>query len=158
MHYEHLVAVNDLTNPLTTVITRSQLWQGLLLKAESPQLFHPHIESVTILERTATLIRREVNFGNMLVREHIHLQEALSLHHDTEPGKNHAGGKLLVQIEEPNADNLLVRFGYEIPDPTDPEATKLIGYLQEMWRQMDVDSIRKIRELAETGHLDMKQQ
>ena len=154
MHYEHLVAVNDLTNPLTSVITRTQLWQGLLLKAESPQLFHPHIESVTILERTQSLLWREVNFGNMLVRERIHLQELVSLRHDTEPGQNHAGGTLLVQIEEPSADNLFVRFSYETPTPNDPEAQQLIGYLQEMWRQLDVDSIRKIRELAESGRLD----
>ncbi|MBS1154610.1 MAG: hypothetical protein H6R07_534 [Proteobacteria bacterium] len=155
MHYEHLVAVNDLTNLLTPVITRAQLWQGLLLKAESPQLFNQHIESVTILERTATLLWREVNFGNMLVRERIHLQEGFSLLHDTEPGEQHAGGKLRVQIEEPTANDLFVRFSYETPTPNDPEALQLVGYLQEMWRQMDTDSIRKIRELAETGRLDI---
>ncbi len=158
MHYEHLVAVNDLSNPLVSVITRSQLWQGLLLKAESPQLFNPHIESVTILERTAILLAREVNFGNMQVCERIHLQEQISLRHDTEPGQNHAGGTLLVQIEEPSADDLFVRFSYEIPTPDDPEALQLIGYLQEMWRQMDVDSIHMIRELAEAGRLDINLQ
>ncbi len=157
MHYEHLVAVNDLANPHALVLSRAQLWTGLLLKAESPQLFHPHIEGVTILERSATLIVREVDFGNMQVRERIHLAEGVSLRHDTEAGANHAGGQLLVQIEEPAHGDLFVRFSYETPTPEDPEALQLVGYLQEMWRQMDVDSIRKIRELAQNGHLDLPQ-
>lgn len=155
MHYEHIVAVNDLGNPEMLVLSRAQLWQGLLLKAESPQLFHPHIESVVILERTATGLLREVDFGNMQVRERILLQEGVSLQHDTEPGANHAGGKLLVQIEEPDPDSLFVRFSYETPTPQDPESQHLIGYLKEMWRQMDVESIRKIRELAQAGSLNI---
>lgn len=153
MHYEHLVAVNDLGSPHTAIITRSQLWLGLLLKAESPQLFHPHIESVTILERSATLLLREVNFGNMQVRERITLEEGISLYHDTEPGDNHAGGKLHIRIEEPSPNDLFVRFHYETPMPDDAETQQLTGYLQKMWREMDVDGIRKIRELAESGQL-----
>jgi hypothetical protein len=31
----------------------------------------------------------------------------------------------------------------------------LISYLQEMWRQMDVECVRLIRELAESGRLDI---
>lgn len=155
MHYEHIVAVNDLGNPQTLVLSRAQLWQGLMLRAESPQLFNPHIESVTILERTATVLLREVNFGNMLVRERIHLQEGVSLQHDTEPGANHAGGKLLVSIEEPDPDCLFVRFAYDTPAPQDAEVEQLVGYLQEMWRQMDVECIRTIRELAQAGSLNI---
>ena len=153
MNYEHLVAVNDRSNPDSFTLTRGELWLGLLLKAESPQLFHPHIESVTIIERSATLLVREVDFGNMRVHERIELREEESLAHDTEPGANHAGGKLLVRIEEPAEGDLFVRFCYETPLPQDPEAQQLIGYLKEMWRQMDVESIRKIRELAEAGQL-----
>lgn len=155
MHYEHIVAVNDLGNPQTLVLSRAQLWQGLMLRAESPQLFNPHIENVAILERTATVLLREIDFGNMQVREHIHLQEGVSLRHDTEPGANHAGGKLLVSIEEPDQDSLFVRFAYDIPAPQDAEAEQLISYLQEMWRQMDVECVRLIRELAESGRLDI---
>ncbi len=153
IHYEHLVAVNDPNNPDSLALTRGELWLGLLLKAESPQLFHPHIEGVTILERSTTLLIREVDFGNMRVRERIELREEESLAHDTEPGANHAGGKLQVLIEEPTEGNLFVRFSYVTPTPQDPEAEQLVDYLKEMWRQMDVESIRKIRELAESGQL-----
>lgn len=155
MHYEHLVAVNDPTNPTLALLTRSQLWRGLMLRVESPQLFNPHIETVSILDRSDVLIVREMDFGNLLVRDHIHLHTEHEIHYDTQPGGQHLGGSLKLGIEEPEADFLLVRFTYDTPTPDDdPQAKELNAYLKEMWRQMDVDSIVKIRELAETGRLD----
>ena len=34
LNFEHLVQVNDPLNPLAETLTREQLWQGLVLRAE----------------------------------------------------------------------------------------------------------------------------
>lgn len=153
MQYEHLVTVNDLSNPLVLALTRGQLWRGLMLRAEAPDLFLPGVEDVTILERSPALLVREMRLGNLLVRDRIHLQFEQQIRYDTEPSKQHAGGSLTVTITEPDADTLLVRFTYETPPSHDPEEIQLAAYLQKMWRQVDIDSICLIRDLAEQGQL-----
>ena len=152
MQFEHLVAVNDLATQTTSILTRDQLWQGLLLRAESPQIFSPHIETVTILERSAHLIVREIDFGNMQVRDDIELKEGCEILYRTAPGEKHAGGLLTVRIEEPQEYALFVRFSYQTPAPENtPEEIELGRYLKKMWQQLDVDAIKLIRELAEEG-------
>lgn len=152
MQFEHLVAVNDLTSFTASVLTRDQLWQGLLLRAESPQLFNPHIETVTLIERTPELIVREMDFGNLLVRDEIALIEALEIRYTTAASDQHAGGQLTVRIEEPQEHSLFVRFSYETPAPQNtPEEIQLGQYLKKMWQEMDVEAIGMIREFAEAG-------
>lgn len=152
MRYEHLVAVNDLSNPDLLVLNRQQLWQGLMLRAESPQTFNPHIENVILLERGEQWLLREVDFGNLLVRDRIELIHEQAIHFHTEAGDKHAGGELLISIEEPELHSLFVRFSYHTPDPQDPQEQELIAYLQEMWRQVDVECIRTLRTMAGEGH------
>ena len=43
MKFEHLVEINDPMNPLLDTLTREQLWHGLVLRAEQPKLFIPHV-------------------------------------------------------------------------------------------------------------------
>jgi len=155
MHFEHLVAVNDLTAQTTSILTRAQLWQGLLLRAVEPQRFNPHIETVTILERSVHLIVREINFGNLQVRDDIELKEGCEIRYTTAASDQHAGGQLTVRIEEPQEYALFVRFSYQTPAPQNtPEEIELGRYLKKMWQEMDVDAIKLIRELAEEGRFN----
>jgi hypothetical protein len=155
MQFEHLVAVNDLTAQTTSILTRAQLWQGLLLRAVEPQRFNPHIEAVTILERSAHLMVREIDFGNMQVRDDIELKDGSEILYRTTPGEKHAGGQLAVRIEEPQEYALFVRFTYQTPAPENtPEEIELGRYLKKMWQEMDVDAIKLIRELAEEGRFN----
>jgi hypothetical protein len=39
LRFEHLVEINDPANPTLEPLTADQLWQGLVLRAESPELF-----------------------------------------------------------------------------------------------------------------------
>ena len=48
MKFEHLIEINDPLNPLMDTLTREQLWRGLVLHAESPKLFVPHLDECTI--------------------------------------------------------------------------------------------------------------
>ncbi len=154
MHYEHLVAVNNPNNSSGFSISRKQLWQGLMLRVESPQLFIPNVEHVALQERTEHLILREMQLGVLLVRDTIRLQQESQIDFLTEPGEHHQGGRLVLTIEEPEPTNLFVRFCYNTPSSSDPEETKYESYLQKMWHQVDVECIRIIRGLAESGRLD----
>ena len=39
MNFEHLIQINDPLNPFVESMTREQVWQGIVLRAEQPQLF-----------------------------------------------------------------------------------------------------------------------
>ena len=44
MKFEHLIEINDALNPLIDELSIKQLWAGLVLRAESPKLFMPHLD------------------------------------------------------------------------------------------------------------------
>jgi hypothetical protein len=154
VRYEHLVAVNDLNDPASFSLSRAQLWQGLLLRVNQPGLFVPGVERVSLLEQSESYILREMWLGSLLVRDHIHLQADAEIRFETEAGAQHRGGCLALTVEEPDSGMLFVRFRYEIPASDDPEDAQYESYLQEMWRQVDVESVRLIRDVAESGRLE----
>jgi hypothetical protein len=160
VHYEHLIQINDPNNPMLEPLSRRQLWLGLLRRAERPQEFLIGVERVEILERGMGWFEREMRIGNLDVRDHIELEEDVSVHFETQPGENHGGGTLTMRIEEPQPGDLFVRFVYKtsLPEtgPMDTEAgdAYFASYVKAAYRDTDIDSIRKIRALAETGALD----
>ncbi|MEA5097780.1 MAG: AtaL-like protein, partial [Burkholderiaceae bacterium] len=52
MKFEHLIEINDLRNPTIAPLTRAQLWRGLVLRAEEPTWFMPHLDACEIIERS----------------------------------------------------------------------------------------------------------
>ncbi|MGV1121985.1 AtaL-like protein, partial [Xanthomonas translucens] len=63
-------------------LTRAQLWEGLVLRAEQPQLFVIGLERCEILERTGTTLERELHFGNVVVRDSVTLTPDESVRYD----------------------------------------------------------------------------
>lgn len=159
MHYEHLVQINDPQDPLLTPLSRLQLWRGLLRRVERPDEFLVGVESVRFPERGTDWVKREMQLGTLLVCDHIRLHEGQSIEFDTAPSAQHQGGKFSMRIEEPAAGELFVRFAYQTPlrdaaDGASAEELQLLDFLRNAYRDTDVDAIRWIRELAETGQLD----
>ena len=52
MKFEHLIEINDPLNPLIDTLSLEQVWRGLVLRAESPRLFVPHLDECQISERS----------------------------------------------------------------------------------------------------------
>ena len=71
MKFEHLIEINDPLNPLIDPITREQLWRGLVLHAESPKLFVPHLDECTISERSSEGFRRDRRFGDLRIDDRV---------------------------------------------------------------------------------------
>ncbi len=153
MNFEHLIQINDPDNPLIVPLTRDQLWQGLLYRAEDPLPFLPGLESCTILERQAGELLRELDFGPAVIRDRVTLAEAHWVRFDIEPSASHPGGSLTITIEEPQSGFLFLRFAYRTTLASNPnsEERAYIEYVKSAYHQSDVDCVRIIRTLAAGG-------
>lgn len=158
MRFEHLVKMFDELSP-QPAITRRQLWQGLVLRAEDPCRFDQNISSAQVLAYDEHGLRREVRFGELLVREHVGFEHEKSVQYLTEPSEQHPPSKLGMFIEEPQPGCLFIRFVYEndMPeevvtnDTNDP--AYYVSYLKAAYKQADLHTAKVILALAQEGVL-----
>ena len=160
MVFEHLVEINDPINPLSTLLSRSQVWNGLIWRAEKPQDFQEDIDHLQIVERGADFLVREFTLGNLAIRDHIEWDTGREIIYDTQPNDQHRGGMLIMRLEEPSPDHLFVRFTYRtsLPETTNPGSDDAsdayyASYVKSAYQESDIDTIRRIRELAAEGVL-----
>ena len=150
MNFEHLVQVNDPLNPLAETLTREQLWEGLVLRAEQPQLFVLGLDSCTIVSRTADTLERELHYGHATVRDRVTLTSNESVRYDILATEAHVGGSLTMTIEQPDALQLFLRFEYEttLPTPDTEDDRHTSEIVKSAYREADIDTVRLIREYA----------
>lgn len=150
MHFEHLIQVNDPQNPLAQSLTREQLWDGLVLRAEQPQRFVVGLDSCAILSRTGHMLERELHYGCATVRDRVTLTPNESVRYDILATEAHVGGSLIMSIEQPEPMQLFVRFQYETTLPTadTEEARQTVEIVKSAYRETDIDTVRLIREYA----------
>ena len=155
MNFEHLIQINDPENPLVETMTRDQLWQGLLHRVEDATPFLPGLESCTILERQGDTLLRELDFGPTVFHDLVTLADMTSMRFDIQPSEVHAGGSMMITIEEPEPGFLFLRFAYQTTLATDPnsEERAYIEYVKSAYHQSDVDCVRIIRTLAAGGQI-----
>ena len=159
MRFEHLVQINDPLQPLLTGVSRAQLWQGLVRRAERPTEFVLGLDGATIEARSerpgAIELARTLDFGSFRVRDRVRLvADELSIT-DVEAAEGYAASRLTIRIEEPEAGSLFLRFTYEADEGADGgELEALTGRLREQaYRSADIDTVWRIRELVERGEL-----
>jgi hypothetical protein len=161
MRFEHLVEINDPLMPLLPELTRAQLWRGLVLRAEDPTLFIGGLDSVTIDARRelsgVTELERTLDYGSFRVRDRVRLfpQQRSEIH--TAAGTSWPASRMTIAIEEPSPDALFLRFIYEAESEVAgvgglDEMT--IALRQQAYQGADLDTVVRIRELAEAGRLD----
>jgi hypothetical protein len=150
LNFEHLVQVNDPLNPLAEVLTRTQLWEGLVLRAEQPQLFVLGLDSCTIVSRTADTLERELHYGHATVRDRVTLMPHDSVRYDILATEAHVGGSLTMTIEQPDELQLFVRFEYAttLPTPDTEDDRQTSEIVKSAYREADIDTVRLIREYA----------
>ena len=151
MNFEHLIQINDPLNPLVEAMTREQLWEGLVLRAEQPQLFVIGLDSCTILSRTESTMERELHYGQATVRDHVTLTPQQSVRYDTLATADYVGGSLTMTIEQPDELQLFLRFEYKTSLPsaeanTDPDAHQTEEIVKSAYRESDIDTVRLIRQ------------
>ena len=69
MKFTHLVEINMPSNPLVMMITREQLWRGLVLRAEKPTLFVLGLDDCEITARSNGELSRTLRFGSLQIHD-----------------------------------------------------------------------------------------
>lgn len=156
MKFEHLIEINDLSNPLTEIITREQLWRGLVLRAESPKLFVPYLDDASITDRTEVSMKRSLRYGELIVQDEVSLVHLEHVHYDVAEQKDIPLSSLRMSIDEPSPDALFVRFAYDDGHSAEEDAANELynEYRRSAYQESDIDTIRLIREMAEYGRLN----
>jgi hypothetical protein len=148
MHYEHLVQINDLEQPDMPVLERSQLWFGLLARAERPALFDATIDAAHELHRAGNVLERELTRGSATTRETVRLAPEQSIEIGIGAGTDFAGSRLRIAIEEPAPQALFLRFSYELHGPTVPVDEGERRALRQAYYFANLGIVRQIRALA----------
>lgn len=153
MNFEHLIEINADPLPGVAPMTRAQLWQGLVIRAEKPQLTVFGLDACDILERGEGYLRREQHFGPLRVRDTVSFVALQSVIYETEPGENLPAGRLAMRIEEPAPGRLFVRFTYaDLGAPPEVPVDAAYGeYVKQAYVQADIDTVTTIRELIRSG-------
>ncbi|SAK52737.1 SRPBCC family protein [Caballeronia ptereochthonis] len=152
MNFEHLIQINDPLNPLVEALTREQLWEGLVLRAEQPQLFVLGLDSCDILSRDGDVMERELHYGQAVVRDRVTLTPGSSVRYDILPTAEYVGGSLTMEIEQPDELQLFLRFTYSttLPEKENPSQDELQTQeiVKSAYRESDIDTVRLIRQFA----------
>lgn len=150
MQFEHLVEINDPGNPMIPVLTRRQVWAGLLRRAEDPVPFLPGLQRCTVLARGAGGLDRLLAFQGADIRDRVTWEEDLWMRFAVTGPAEHAGSTLTITLEEPAPGHLFLRFAYRTrlgESSGDPDAS-YAEFVKSAYHESDVDTVRMIRVLA----------
>jgi hypothetical protein len=155
MKFNHLIEINDPLNPLSAPLTRNQIWNGLVLRAEAPQLFMPHLDGCTIVARSNDTLSRELAFGELVICDRVLLTAQMQVEYQVPAQENITASTLQMTIEEPQPDVFFVRFAYDGGAAQTEESMDAFynEFRRSAYHEADIDTIRIIREMAEQGTL-----
>ncbi|MFL6672026.1 MAG: SRPBCC family protein [Massilia sp.] len=156
MKFEHLIEINDPLNPLIDTITREQLWRGLVMRAESPKMFVPHLDECAIGERSSGTFTRRLRYGELVVEDRVVLTPLQEVRYEVPAQGEISASSLTMTIEAPSEGMLFVRFRYDDGhDAATDEANAMYDeFKKSAYQEADIDTIRILRQLAAEGRLD----
>lgn len=155
MKFDHIVVVNNPLDALGITLTREQLWLGLMLRAEEPQLFLPHIETCTLLTKSENGLARKLDFGSMQVSDIVKYFPLDRVEYHVPQQNEIPASSLTMSIVEESNGELQVRFLYEdgkhdAPGTMDAMYTE---FRHSAYKEADHDTIRLIRRFVEEGRI-----
>jgi hypothetical protein len=137
-------------------LSREQLWRGLVLRAERPTLFVLALDACEITERSENGISRTLQFGKLIIHDEVQFAPQQQVRYHVPQQNEIPASDLTMTIEEPAAGALFVRFEYDDHQHAadDAEAEFYNNFRRDAYKESDIDTVRKIRELAMEGQLD----
>jgi hypothetical protein len=156
MKFEHLIEINDPLNPLIDALSVKQLWSGLVLRAESPKLFVPHLDDCIIDQRTENGFRRRLRYGELVIEDRVVLEPMRQVRYLVAAQQDIAESSLTMTIETPTDETLFVRFQYEDAHDAATDAANAMydEFRRSAYVESDIDTIGMLRDLASQGRLD----
>ena len=157
MKFSHLIQINDPLNPLVDPLSREQLWRGLMLRAENPLLFVMALDGFEIVERGENALVRRLHFGKLTLRDRVSFSPMRQVRYEIEAAGDSPAASLVMTIEEPEAEQLFVRFDYETlrGEAAAPIDEFYTSFAKQAYIEADIDTVSTIRRLAlELGALE----
>ena len=149
LEFEHIVQINDFGDSSLSVLTRSQLWQGLVLRAHSPDKFVQGLQC-TSEQISSNEFMRTVQAGTSSFRESVILYPQEKICTRTITDTTQISAESTTRIEEPEAGSLFVRFSYRRDLDGPDQRVDVSEHLKAAYVQVDRDAIAMIRMLAES--------
>jgi Domain of unknown function (DUF1857) len=150
MKFSHLIQINDPLNPLIDPLSREQLWRGLVLRAENPLLFVMALDGFEIVERGENALARKLHFGKLTLRDRVSFSPMQQVRYDIEAAADSPAAILVMTIEEPEAEQLFVRFDYETVqgEAAAPIDEFYSSFAKQAYIEADIDTVSTIRRLV----------
>lgn len=149
LEFEHIIQVNDPANAELTLLDRTQLWEGLMLRARRPDKFNNSLK-VTNKEYAEDEFERIIEVGEHMFHERVMLYPDERIHTQTMEEYEQIEAESITQLEEPEEGYLFVRFTYRREIEED-NSVDIGEHLKAAYLQTDRDAIGLIRSLAESG-------
>ena len=144
-------------NPLGVVpiLTKEQVWRGLVMKAENAVLFVPSITSCEIVERHAQGFLREVVIGADRFREEITLTPQVEVLFERVGTESNAGWITNVISESEHGLLLTFTFAVNIPgtEPDTPAEKKRGEEMRDSYVGAVKATLARVRQLVCGGKL-----
>lgn len=158
MRFEHLVQINDPLMTLAAPLTRPQLWRGLVMRVEDPTQFLYGLRGCTVGDRLSgddvSSFTRTLDFGAFKVLDRVTLTPMEQVVVRAAATDRFPSSCLTIRIEEPGPDLLFLRFMYEIGEADGEIDAETVAFRRQAYEQSDIDTVIRIRDLAEQGKLD----
>lgn len=149
LEFEHTIQVNDLSEEDLPVLTRTQLWEGLMLRARRPDKFNSSLK-VTTKDYAEDEFERIIDVGEFKFYELVTLYPNEKIHTQTMEEYEQIHAESVTHLEEPEEGYLFVRFSYR--RELDEDGSVDVGeHLKSAYLQTDRDAIAMIRSLAKSG-------
>lgn len=156
MKFEHLIQINDPLNAQVEPLTCSQLWQGLVMRAQAPGLFIPHLDDCQISQATVDGMSRRLRYGELTVVDRITFIQQREVLCQVAAQADISESSLSMMIEEPQIGLLTLRFCYDDGHDAVTDAANALydDFRRSAYFEADLETIRVIRDLARQGRLD----
>ncbi len=135
------VTVNE---PGELSLSRSQVWQGLVMKAENALPFVPGMQRCELLEKGDGWLLREVEFGGQTMRERVTFEPEKRVHFERTVG---GSGWIDNVIDERPDGSLVLRFVFGVPDEDESQARAL----EPVYRKAVAATLATVRRMVAEG-------
>ncbi|MBW7470850.1 AtaL-like protein [Marinobacter sp. F4218] len=152
MTFEHIVQINDLTKPELPILTRFQIWEGLVLRARRPDKFLVGVEEYEILEQEPAYMKRCLQLPGLQIVDEVRFLPESRIEYRTLPTDAVPAATLVMDIEEPEPESIFIRFRYYSASiENEGDSMPYDQFLQQAYVLTDIETVQIIRELAGTG-------
>ena len=153
LEFEHIVQVNDLNNDTIAVLSRAQLWRGLVLRAQQPDKFNQSL-SCSYKSLSENEFLRTISAGESSFYERVVLTPQVKIHTGTTGDSQQKSSESTAEIEEPEPNSLFIRFIYKRELGDSNSEIDIGEHLKSVYVQIDRDAIAMIRVMAENNLFD----